>query len=205
MLSGLETTGAHRESFPDRFGPAHEVCGKRCPSDNQGCFDSVFAGQPVTCMINPRAGREAERVIELAPQQRAVLVVGGGPAGMTAALTAARRGHRVTLIDRAGRLGGQLRLAAAVPGREEMATLVRDLARQLDEAGVEIRLGVAATVAAVARADADAVVIATGARPLRPQMEGADLPCVVPRQQDGGPAQARNQPVCGPCLVPPFP
>jgi 2,4-dienoyl-CoA reductase (NADPH2) len=150
-----------------------------CVACNQGCFDHVFAGKPVRCMVNPRAGREAEPTPKPAARARRVLVVGGGPAGMMAAVTAARRGHEVTLMERQPLLGGQLRLAGASPGREELQTIIEDLAAQLEEQRVEVLLETEATPEAVKELAPEAVVLATGARPVSPPLEGVELPQVV--------------------------
>ena len=95
---------------------------QHCIACNQGCFDEVFKLGPVTCLVNPRTGREKETPVIRAEKKKKVLVIGGGPAGMMAAVTAARRGHKVVLYDRNSGLGGQLPLAAVLPpGRQEMA------------------------------------------------------------------------------------
>ena len=150
-----------------------------CIGCNQGCFDHVFYLQPVTCMLNPRAGRELEYSVEKAPKPKKVAVVGGGPAGMKAALTAAERGHRVTLFEKGGVLGGQMNLAAVPPGREEFWTAVEDLEAQLDNAGVELRLECEASAELLRGEGFDAVVVATGARQAVPPIPGIDAPHVV--------------------------
>ncbi|MDI6874400.1 oxidoreductase [Candidatus Solincola sp.] len=150
-----------------------------CIGCNQGCFDHVFYLQPVTCMLNPRAGRELEYRVEPAARPRKVAVVGGGPAGMKAALTAAERGHQVTLFERKDYLGGQLNLAAVPPGREEFWTAIEDLETQLDNAGVELRLETEVTADLLREEDFESVVVATGARQAVPSIPGIDQPHVV--------------------------
>ncbi|MBN2025453.1 MAG: FAD-dependent oxidoreductase [Actinobacteria bacterium] len=150
-----------------------------CIGCNQGCFDHVFYLQPVTCTLNPRAGRELEYELEPASKPRRVAVVGGGPAGMKAALTAAERGHQVTLFERSDVLGGQLNLAAIPPGREEFWTAVEDLDVQLDDAGVEFRLETEATVGLLKEEGYDAIIVATGARQVVPPIPGIDGTNVV--------------------------
>jgi 2,4-dienoyl-CoA reductase (NADPH2) len=150
----------------------------RCCGCAQGCFDKVMSLEPVTCMVNPRAGREAEAAAPRPARRKKVLVVGGGPAGLVAAAVAAERGHKVTLFERA-RLGGQLLLASASPGRRELWTIVEDLAARARRAGVDVFEGRAAGPGEVVGFGADAVVFATGARPLPPSIPGADGPNVM--------------------------
>ena len=135
-----------------------------CIRLNQGCLGRGSRGLPMSCTVNPLAGRELDRP----PRPAAVrpqrwLVVGGGPAGVRAAVELAADGHAVTLLEREPELGGQLRLARAVPGRESIDLLVADLIRDLVAAGVDVRLGVDGTADLVAEAAPDGVVIATGA------------------------------------------
>jgi 2,4-dienoyl-CoA reductase-like NADH-dependent reductase (Old Yellow Enzyme family) len=146
-------------------GAAGEAGIRHCIRLNQGCLGRGSRGLPMSCTVNPLAGRELER----GPRARAAVaqrwvVVGGGPAGMRAALELAGDGHQVTLLEAADELGGQLRLARRVPGRETVGWLIDDLVRDLAAAGVEVRLGVAATAGEVAALQPDGVVIATGAR-----------------------------------------
>jgi 2,4-dienoyl-CoA reductase (NADPH2) len=152
----------------------------KCVACNQGCFDSIFLGQPVRCLVNPIAGREALYPrLSATDQPKRVVVVGGGPGGMQAAVTAASRGHQVTLLEKQDRLGGQLNLAAVPPGREELQTLVRTLQGQLTRQGVEVRLNEAADAEKAVRSGPDVVVVATGAAPVVPGIAGADGEQVV--------------------------
>jgi 2,4-dienoyl-CoA reductase (NADPH2) len=173
-----------RGLIADPFLPQKSMEGRsdriyRCIACNQGCFDAIFSMRPAGCLVNPLAGREGE--ITVAPAEKAgkVLVVGGGPAGMKAAVTAAERGHAVTLVEKAGRLGGQLLLNRGIPGREEMVTAVEDLEANLKESNVDVRLGVEMGPEDVKAFAPDAVIVATGARPVRPDIPGADLDNVV--------------------------
>ena len=118
----------------------------------------------MSCTVNPIAGREldrGDRPRTAAPQRWTV--VGGGPAGMRAAIELASDGHAVTLVEAAEELGGQLRLARRVPGRESVGLLVDDLVRDLAAAGVDVRLGARATADDLRREAADGIVVATGA------------------------------------------
>ena len=148
-----------------------------CIACNQACLDHTFSGKMTSCLVNPRACHETELVIEPARTTRRVAVVGAGPAGLSAAITAAERGHEVTLFDAAEEVGGQLNMAKKVPGKEEFWGLVDWFKTRLDETGVTVRLG--------HRADAadldgfDVVIVATGVLPRDPQIPGEDRPNVL--------------------------
>ncbi|MBW2095855.1 MAG: FAD-dependent oxidoreductase [Deltaproteobacteria bacterium] len=150
-----------------------------CISCNQGCFDSVFAGQPVTCILNPRAGYEHALQVEQADTRKKILVAGGGPGGMEFALTAAERGHHVILFEKESRLGGQVNLASAPPGKAEFQKLVDSMATRMKNRGVDVRLNTPLTPETAAREKPDAVVVASGARPLSIDVPGAGKPHVV--------------------------
>jgi mycofactocin system FadH/OYE family oxidoreductase 2 len=141
-----------------------------CIRGNQGCIGRVFKGMPITCTVNPAAGRErrfGEGTLAGTDEPSHWLVVGGGPAGMKAAETLARRGHRVTLLEQEDRLGGQVNLIIRTPGRDEFAWITRDLEVQMRKAGVEVRLGTEATVDLVRELGVESVIVATGALPSR--------------------------------------
>jgi 2,4-dienoyl-CoA reductase (NADPH2) len=147
---------------------------RHCIACNQGCFDGIISGRPVTCTVNPEAGREHECLMERTAAAKKVVIVGGGPAGMKAACTAAERGHDVLLIERGNRLGGQVLLNERVPGRAEMSVVCRDLEHNMSAAGVEVVTGTDATCEHVVAADPDVVIVATGSRPAVPPVEGLD-------------------------------
>jgi 2,4-dienoyl-CoA reductase (NADPH2) len=150
-----------------------------CVACNQACLDHYFTGEKVSCMVNPAAGREAEFVRPSAGRRKRVAVVGGGPAGLAAATTAAQRGHAVMLFEAGEALGGQFRLAARIPGKEDYAKVVTAYAALLARAGGEIRLGVRADAATLRTGAFDEIVVASGVRPRRPQIPGIGLPIVV--------------------------
>jgi len=145
-----------------------------CIGCNQGCFDMIFLGNPVTCTVNPAAGIEKETGLIPAVNRKKVLVIGGGPAGMKAACTAAARGHRVILAERNNQLGGQLLLNRDIPGRSEMVTAAEDLINNLHSLQVEILLKTEVDAASVKKFSPDAVILATGAAPIMPDIEGIE-------------------------------
>lgn len=153
-----------------RAGRAAEIA--PCIACNQACLDHTFQGKVASCLVNPRAGHETELTYTPTDRPRRVAVVGAGPAGMMAAITAAQRGHMVTLFEAADRIGGQLNMARVIPGKEEFHGLVDWFATMLTRAGVALRLNTAAGPGALA--GFDAVVVATGVRPRDPHIPGQD-------------------------------
>jgi len=177
---------------------------RRCIGCNQGCLDRLWVGQEITCILNPAAGREArfgEGTLLPADPARRVLVIGGGPAGMKTAEVAARRGHRVTLIERSDQLGGAVNTIARAPSRRDFLDAVRWLEDELDVLGVDVQLGREVQSADFHRESdgtirllpsgtqpddrspeslvADTVVLATGAVALTPAVPGVESPSVV--------------------------
>ncbi|MBM6401910.1 NADPH-dependent 2,4-dienoyl-CoA reductase [Phycicoccus sonneratiae] len=154
-----------------------------CIACNQACLDHTFVKKAATCMVNPRAGRETELVIGRAPVRRKVVVVGGGPAGMAAAVTAAERGHDVELVEARDHLGGQFDIAMRIPGKEEFSETIRYFTRRLEVLGVRVRLGERADVDGLVAAGVDEVVVATGVAPRLPDVPGIDHPMVMTYDQ----------------------
>jgi 2,4-dienoyl-CoA reductase (NADPH2) len=150
-----------------------------CIACNQGCFDAIFSGQTVGCVLNPRTGRENDVAITPAANPRKLLVAGGGPAGMEFALTAAQRGHEVTLYEKEDRLGGQVNLACAVPGKAEFRNLVASLEGRMARQRVEVKLGTSLTASMVEREKPDVLVVASGARDIGIDVPGIDKPHVL--------------------------
>jgi 2,4-dienoyl-CoA reductase-like NADH-dependent reductase (Old Yellow Enzyme family)/thioredoxin reductase len=174
---------------------------RKCIGCNQGCLDRLWYGQEITCILNPGAGREARLGLEtLTPAKtpQRIAVIGGGPAGMKTAEVAARRGHQVTLFERATALGGAVRTLGRAPSRRDFLDSTRWLENELFELGVDVRLGHEVDVDGIATSGdtveirsktiggaegeplvVDTVVVATGAALSRPAVPGADLPFVI--------------------------
>jgi mycofactocin system FadH/OYE family oxidoreductase 2 len=146
-----------------------------CVADNQGCFGRVGLNKTIGCIQNPDIGDEKERaIIKPSPLKKNVLIVGGGPAGLRAAEAAARRGHQVTLYEKADRLGGQVNIAALGAGREEFKSVIRNAENQLKLLPVKIVLNKEVNVAFILKQNPDVVIIATGALPKPCTLPGAD-------------------------------
>ena len=157
-------TGRHRTIAP-------------CIACNQACLDHTFDDRIATCMVNPRACNETGFRIEPSTHRKSVAILGTGPAGLAAALTSAQRGYRVTMFERLDRVGGQLNMAARIPGKEEFAGLVRWYQTMLDELGVTIHFGTSPGAGELS--EFDAVAVATGVRPRKPGLPGENGPNVL--------------------------
>ena len=168
-----------------RAGATDEI--RLCLSCNQECVGRMGLNRWLGCIENPRTGREAEyaaRSVALSakpaskPAIRNVMVVGAGPAGLQAAISAARAGHRVTVYEKEAQAGGQVRLAASVPNRAEFGDIVRNQLTECRRLGVSIEYGVGVWPGLVAEKSPDHVIVATGAEHQRPWWAPADAPNV---------------------------
>ncbi|MCZ7461996.1 NADPH-dependent 2,4-dienoyl-CoA reductase [Streptomyces sp. WMMC940] len=148
-----------------------------CIGCNQACLDHTFSGRITSCLVNPRACHETELVLSPTRLRKRLAVVGAGPAGLAFAVSAAERGHEVTLFDAADEIGGQLNIAKRVPGKEEFEETLRYFRTQLELRGVEVRLGTFVTADLLT--GYDEIVVATGVTPRTPAIEGVDHPSVV--------------------------
>ncbi|WP_329561581.1 NADPH-dependent 2,4-dienoyl-CoA reductase [Kitasatospora sp. NBC_01266] len=150
-----------------------------CIGCNQACLDHTFSMKITSCLVNPRACHETELVLGPTQLRKRLGVVGAGPAGLAFAVTAAERGHAVTLFDAAEEVGGQLNIARRVPGKEEFNETLRYYRHQLAKHQVELRLGAWVTAESLAAEGFDEVVLATGVTPRDPGIEGSDHPSVL--------------------------
>ncbi|MFE3681537.1 oxidoreductase [Streptomyces griseus] len=148
-----------------------------CIGCNQACLDHVFSLQITSCLVNPRACHETELVLSPTRARKRVAVVGAGPAGLACSVTAAERGHTVTLFDTADEIGGQLNVARRVPGKEEFDETLRYFRTRLAELDIDVRLSTRADAATLD--GFDEVVLATGVEPRTPAIPGTDHPKVL--------------------------
>jgi len=169
MLADADFVAKAAAGKPDQIAP--------CIACNQACLDHTFGGKISSCLVNPRACYETELKVEPSQDVKTIAVVGAGPAGLSAAITAAERGHTVTIFDRASEIGGQLNLAKQVAGKEEFWGLVDWYRAMVKEHGVTVKLNT--EVSANDLGDFDEVIIATGVVPRDPQIPGQNAANVV--------------------------
>ncbi len=153
-----------------------------CVGCLQGCLMEVFQDKPVRCLVNPECGRESEFAVKPVEIRKKVFVAGGGPAGMEAAIAAAKRGHDVQLFEKTGRLGGRYYLAAIPPGKGEITSFINCLQNRLRDLKVGVHLNTEITSETIASENPDVLIIATGSKPITPPIAGVDKPHVVQAQ-----------------------
>ncbi|BCS94738.1 hypothetical protein DSLASN_03700 [Desulfoluna limicola] len=168
-----------RVLIADPFWPTKAKAGRideirPCVACSQGCTDEVFSGNPVTCIGNPRAGFEAERVIRPAASPKKIMVAGAGPAGMEAAVTAAQMGHEVHLFEARDAIGGQIGIAATPPHKGELLEYHRYYRAMIKRHGVALSLSTPVTPTLIGKEKPDHIIVAEGAAPALPPIPGAD-------------------------------
>ena len=163
-----------KKAFDER---ADEI--NTCIACNQGCLDHIFKRQRATCLVNPRACFETEIVVSKAKTPLKIAVVGAGPAGLAFAVTAAERGHNVSLFESSNEIGGQFNLAKRIPGKEEFYETLRYYRRKIEVLKVNLILNHRVTSHELRKAQFDKIVIATGVRPRTPQISGLNHKKVI--------------------------
>ena len=148
-----------------------------CIGCNQACLDAIFSGHITSCLVNPFACNETQMELRPAERIKQIAVVGAGPAGLAAATTAARRGHKVTLFEAADQIGGQFNIAKQIPGKEEFYETLRYFKKEIELSGVTVNLNHRVTAAALTAFDE--IILATGVIPRRPDIPGIDHPKVL--------------------------
>ncbi|EAC3039840.1 FAD-dependent oxidoreductase [Listeria monocytogenes] len=159
-----------RQSLADPETPNKAAAGKLdellpCIACLQGCVANMYAGKPITCLVNPLLGRESEAYLPKTPSKK-VVVIGGGVGGLYAGWMAGSRGHDVTVYEASDMIGGQMRLAAYPPGKGDLTNMVRSYIKKCEQFDVEIKTNTPVTPELIQEVAPDAVIIATGATPL---------------------------------------
>ncbi len=155
---------------------------RHCLRGNEGCVGRINRGADLGCVQNPSAGfesRSGPATLQRIGDRKDILILGGGPAGLAAAVAAAERGHRVRLWECRTELGGQVRLIQRQPGRDGMGKMIQYMSNALKRLGVEVSTGTPATCEMITAADPDAVIVATGSRPIRKPVPGEYGPPLV--------------------------
>ena len=184
MMNKADFIGMARGSLADPFLPVKARQGhlsniRYCIGCLQGCEQKLFEGTSITCLVNPRIGLEYESELTPVETPKKVLVIGGGPGGLMAAETAARRGHRVTVYEKKADLGGQFKSAAYPIGKGELATFISSARQNLSDMQIPIHLNTEVTPELLEAEKPDAIIVATGAHPLIPPIPGIDGSHVV--------------------------
>ncbi|MBM6929611.1 FAD-dependent oxidoreductase [[Clostridium] spiroforme] len=182
-MKKADFVGMGRGSLADPFLPKKAQAGKLndiryCIGCLQGCTGALYVGGPVTCLVNPSVGLEYKTDYSKVANPKKIAIIGAGPAGLTTAITAARRGHQVTLFEAKDKTGGQFISAAYPPAKGEFTTFISWANKQLKDYGVNVLLNTKATVEMIKAGNYDEVVVTTGGTPVVPPIPGIDMPHV---------------------------
>lgn len=167
---------------PDFMKKAHQEQShliNTCIACNQACLDHVFQNKIASCLVNPMACREDELAPHPTQSPKKIAIVGAGPAGLSAALVCAQRGHTVSLFDKSDRIGGQFNLAKRIPGKEEFYETLRYFQAYIDRLSISLHLGQKIEANDLKQGDFDEIILATGVYPRTPPLEGINHPKVV--------------------------
>jgi 2,4-dienoyl-CoA reductase (NADPH2) len=170
-----------------------------CVGCSQGCTDEIFNGRAVFCVGNARAGFEGERQLSKTDNPKKVMIVGAGAGGLEAAVTAAACGHRVEIYEKDSDIGGQLWIAGAPPHKQEILEFIRYYRAQINRHQIPLHLNTAVDTELIKKRDPDYIILAEGARPLLPQIDGSDDACVYSAWQvlKGNPVLGKSVAVIG--------
>ena len=176
-MVGINRAGIADPEWAKKAGANDTESIRRCIGCTR-CIDAVFSGA-LRCTVNPFVGKEDELKITPAEEKKKILVVGGGPVGLESAILCARRGHKVTLVEKNRKLGGQINAAAVPPHKYEIGSLITTQTYEAEKLGVEIITGVCVDADFVKNSDFDEVIVATGAKHIIPNIPGVDKPMVM--------------------------
>ena len=158
-------------------GRAREI--RPCVACNQGCTDTIFSGQPVFCIVNPRAGYEGVRVIEKTASPKNIMVVGAGPGGLEAAVRAAEAGHNVSIYEKGPDIGGQLWIAGVPPHKKDIHEILRYYRSMINRPNINCLLNTTVSIDMIKDLHPDYVILAEGAAAAMPHVDGIDDEHVV--------------------------